>query len=253
MCLILLAVAASDEYPLIIAANRDEFFERPTQSADFWPGTGLLAGKDLRQGGSWFGVSRQGRLAMVTNVRTPAVETSSLSRGHLVRDFLLSGTSAASFIAGVVEPPERYPGFNLILGSLESLYFASNRSTGCGGVIPSGIHGLSNASLDTPWPKVERGRTELKKLLDSGRQDVIGGLFALLQDRTLASDAELPETGVSLEWERVLSARFIHSRDYGTRASTLLLVDRQRQARFIEQSYTADGSCGDERRFTLQF
>ena len=252
MCLILLAVAASDEYPLIIAANRDEFFERPTQSADFWPGTGLLAGQDLHQGGSWFGVSLQGRLAMVTNVRTPAVETSSLSRGHLVRDFLLSGTSAASFIAGVVEPPERYPGFNLILGDIERLYFASNRSARRG-VIPRGIHGLSNASLDTPWPKVERGRAALERLLGSGQQDLLGGLFELLQDRTLAADEDLPVTGVSLEWERILSAGFIRSQDYGTRASTLLLVDRQRQARFVERSFTADGWCGDEREYTLQF
>jgi len=252
MCLILLAVAASDDYPLIIAANRDEFYERPTQSADFWPGTGLLAGQDLHQGGSWFGVSLQGRLAMVTNVRTPAVESSARSRGHLVRDYLLSETPAERFIAEVVEPPDRYPGFNLILGNLECLYFASNRSARRG-VIPRGIHGLSNASLDTPWPKVERGRAELQQLLDSGQQDLLGGLFALLQDRTLAADTDLPETGVSLAWERTLSARFIRSQDYGTRASTLLLVDRQRQVRFIERSYTADGSCGDERGFTLQF
>jgi uncharacterized protein with NRDE domain len=251
MCLILLAVAASPEYPLVIAANRDEFFARETSPAGFWPGTELLAGQDRLQGGSWFGLTRQGRLAMVTNVRTPRAETSSLSRGHLVRDYLLSAATPEAFLDRVIEPADKYPGFNLILGDIDALYFASNRSQ-TQGRLAAGIHGLSNASLDTPWPKVARGRQALKDCLESADDRLIERLFDLLNDRQVAADAELPETGVSREWERVLSARFIQSADYGTRSSTLLLVDRSRQALFIERSFASGGDCCNEQRFALQ-
>jgi len=252
MCLILLAVGVSDRYPLVIAANRDEFFERPTQSAGFWPGTDLLAGSDLRQGGSWFGVTRRGRLAMVTNVRLAQIEPSTRSRGHLVRDFLLSDETPEDFLAGATEPADRYPGFNLIVGDIDSLWFGSNRSVNCQAIV-RGVHGLSNAGLDTPWPKVAQGKAELEQLLVSDQADPVDGLFTLLQDRSLAADAELPTTGVSLAWERILSARFIHGADYGTRSSTLLLVDRHRQARFIERSFAADGISSHDREFILQF
>jgi len=252
MCLILLAIGVSASYPLVIAANRDEFFKRPTQAAGFWPGTDLLAGRDQRQGGSWFGVTRQGRLAMVTNVRSAREETSTRSRGHLVRDFLLSVEKPKDFLAGAVEPADKYPGFNLIAGNIDSLWFGSNRSASPR-AIGHGFHGLCNASLDSPWPKVVQGKAELGQLFASDRTDLVDGLFSLLQDRTLAADAELPATGVSLEWERILSARFIHGADYGTRSSTLLVVDRHRQARFIERSFAADGISSQDREFILQF
>jgi uncharacterized protein with NRDE domain len=251
MCLILLAVAASHEYPLVIAANRDEFFSRATAPAGFWPGTDLLAGQDQLQGGSWFGLTRQGRLAMVTNVRTPRSGTSSLSRGLLVRDYLLSEEPPEVFLQAVTEPEDKYPGFNLILGDVDALYFASNRSQLRGKLTP-GLHGLSNASLNTPWPKVALGRLAMRKCLESAGAGLVGSLFELLRDQQVAADADLPETGISLEWERTLSARFIQSPDYGTRSSTILLVDRSRQALFIERSFAPGGDISHENRFTLR-
>lgn len=252
MCLIILAIAACENYPLVVAANRDEFFARPTAPAEFWPGTDLLAGRDLRQGGSWFGVTRQGRLAMITNVRTPRVEVSGASRGHLVRDYLLSASSAESFMGFLESTGDSYPGFNLVFGTLDQLWFASNRSA-CQGPLPAGIHGLSNASLNTPWPKVEQGRAGLKAILESPGDRLPERIFALLDDRTPAADELLPKTGVSLEWERALSAGFIRYLNYGTRVSTVLLVDRQRQGQFIERGFAADGSCCKEQVFNLQF
>jgi uncharacterized protein with NRDE domain len=251
MCLILLAIAASQEYPLVIAANRDEFYVRETSPARFWPGTELLAGQDRLHGGSWFGLTRMGRLAMVTNVRTPRAETSSLSRGHLVRDYLLSDVAAEVFLDRVVEPTDKYPGFNLILGDIDSLIYASNRSRQRE-KLAAGIHGLSNASLNTPWPKIAQGRLALQGSLEVPGLELVKTLFDLLQDQRVADDVELPETGVSLEWERTLSARFIQSPNYGTRSSTVLLVDRSRQALFIERSFAQGGECHSEQRFRLQ-
>lgn len=250
MCLILLAISACEDYPLVVAANRDEFFARPTAPAAFWAGTDLLAGRDLRQGGSWFGVTRRMRLAMVTNVREPRVEVSGASRGHLVRDYLLAAMPPELFMAYLEDQADHYPGFNMVFGTFDELWFASNRSVGRG-PLPAGIHGLSNASLNTPWPKVEQGRAELQAILASPGDHLPERIFALLADPTPAADEQLPETGVSLEWERALSARFIRRPDYGTRTSTVLLVNRQRQGQLIERSFTAAGTCYNEQVFSL--
>jgi len=251
MCLILLAMAVSETYPLVIAANRDEFFARETTPAEFWPGTDLLAGRDNLKWGSWFGLTRRGQLAMVTNVRTPAADSSTLSRGHLVRDYLLSELGPEAFVPRVVDPADRYPGFNLLLGDIDALFFASNRSPDRGW-LPGGVFGLSNAGLNTPWPKVAQGRIELERTLAFTGDELVGGLFSLLQDRKVAVDADLPDTGIGLDWERTLSARFIRGGDYGTRASTVLLLDRSRRALFIERSFGSDGECYNEQRFTLE-
>lgn len=252
MCLILLAIEQHPDLPLVVAANRDEFYARPTRDAAFWPeAPQLLAGQDLQQGGTWFGVTRAGRLAMVTNVRRPDDQRGSASRGQLVREFLLAGGSPEASLQQLLTRREEYPGFNLIAGTWDRLYFSSNRGQAQPKRLGPGVHGLSNASLDTPWPKVAGGCRDLAGLLEKvPAAELEPALFALLADDHRAADDELPETGIGLEWERLLSARFIRSAAYGTRCSTLLTVDRQGRVRFVERSFVPGQAGFRDQRFS---
>jgi uncharacterized protein with NRDE domain len=229
MCLIVLAYKVHPSYPLIVAANRDEFLERPTVVAHFWPDAAhILAGRDLRAGGTWLGVTTGGRFAALTNhrdLRRPPV--SGPSRGDLVRKALETG------IEGV--DTSVYEGFNLLHGTVDELMYHSNVN-GAHSILEPGIHGLSNHLLNTPWPKVQRARQQLTDLLGSGAIDP-EDLFQLLGDITPATDDELPDTGIGLEWERVLSPIHIRTERYGTRCSTVLLVDHQSVVTFEEKSY----------------
>lgn len=237
MCTLLIAIDQHPAYRLIVAANRDEFYDRATAPAGFWAeAPDLFAGRDLVRGGTWLGVTTAGRIAALTNYREPHPPRSDApSRGHLVTGYLTGEESAEEYLQRLGRRTAAYSGYNLIAGDPDTLYYQSNRSEG---IIPlrPGLYGLSNHLLDTPWPKVERGKAALARLL---RQDKLSPeeIFPLLSDTTKAPDDEVPDTGVGLEWERLLSSIFIESERYGTRSSTVLMVDEDRQATLIERSY----------------
>ena len=235
MCLILLALKAHPRYPFILASNRDEFRDRRTQPARFWEDCPhVLAGRDCAGKGTWLGVTDQDRLACLTNVRDPgAFQADRPSRGGLVSGFLASDLTPLSFVDAL--QTEAYNPFNLILGSFEELFFFSSRQQELVGV-ESGIHGLSNDSLNTDWPKVVRGKALMARLLE--REEIEpGALMDMLQDRSQPGDEELPDTGVGLELERFLAPIFICGQAYGTRSSTVILVDDQGLVRFRERTH----------------
>jgi uncharacterized protein with NRDE domain len=253
MCIILLAHQASPEYPLILAANRDEFYVRPTARAHFWGDAGgTLAGRDLERGGTWLGVTETGRLAAVTNYREPGVKTKSApSRGLLVSDFLAGDAGAGEYLAELSTRATLYNGFNLIVGTVEELCYFSNRGGAPQGIMP-GVHGLSNHLLNTPWPKVERGQRALAELIARGGDLCIEDIFKVLADDALADDQALPETGVGLELERLLSSLFIRSPVYGTRSSTVVLFHRRQEVTFIERTFAHGSASHEEVRFDFK-
>lgn len=237
MCLILLALDVHPDYSLIVAANRDEFYDRPTARAAFWSDAPwVLAGRDLRAGGTWLGVDRRGRFAAVTNYRQGQREGAApRSRGHLVSDYLTGPMDGRAHMAGVERDAALYHGFNLIAGDVRTLFYFSNRESGARELEP-GVYGLSNHLLDSPWPKVTAGKSGLTALL-AGSGKLTPSLFRLLSDRSQATDDLLPRTGVSPEWERMLSSAFIASDEYGTRSSTVALVGRDGVVRLEEHSF----------------
>jgi uncharacterized protein with NRDE domain len=246
MCLVLIAWRVHPRYPLIVAANRDEFYDRPTLPARRWPGaTEMIAGQDLEAGGSWMGVDATGRFAAVTNFREleqgPA---DALSRGTLVTDYLLGNASAESYLAELAERAERYRGYNLLITEGGELFCASNRGATIHR-LPPGIHGVSNGPLDSDWPKVKRGRQLLARAVDHIEPST-EQLLELLRDQAQPADAALPDTGVGLEWERLLGTIAIDGvlagRDYGTRSASVLLLDAQGRGQFIEHSRMNDAS-----------
>jgi uncharacterized protein with NRDE domain len=253
MCLVLLLHDAHPGYRLIVAANRDEFYDRPTLPAELWSDApGLLAGRDLRAGGTWLGVHRTGRFAAVTNYRQGQREAAAIrSRGHLVSDYLLGRMSPRAHLAQVERDAAQYNGFNLIAGDATEVVYFSNRE-GVARVLAPGVYGLSNHLLDTPWPKVIAGKVALGELVrESAAPRLMDELFALLSDRTRPADELLPETGIGREWERLLSSAFIVSPDYGTRSSTVVLVSRDGRTAFAERRFGANGAPAGEARFEL--
>jgi len=241
MCLILLAIQKHPHYKLILAANRDEYYDRASESAHFWEDApDVLAGRDLVGKGTWFGITRSGRIAAVTNYRDPAsVKAKAPSRGKLAGDFLSKTVEAEAYLKGIRAEKDRYNGFNLLLGNGESLYWYSNRADQIA-ALSQGVYGLSNHLLDTPWPKLERAKSLFKAILRAGAELSPEVLFELLHDPAKAPDDKLPRTGVPLEWERILSPIFIKSSTYGTRASTIVLIDRENHVTFFERTFSAD-------------
>ncbi len=249
MCLILLALDTHPDYALVVAANRDEFYDRPTAPAAFWEeAPWVLGGRDLKAGGTWLGIDRRGRLAAVTNYRQGRREAEApRSRGHLVGDYLVGRIDAPAHLARVQAEAADYNGFNLIAGDGDAMFYFSNRE-GRGRALGPGVYGLSNHLLDSPWPKVTAGKSGLSALL-AGGGELLPSLFALLSDRRQAADDLLPRTGVGPEWERLLSSAFIASHDYGTRSSTVVLVGRDGKVLFAERSFGPGGECGREARY----
>ncbi|MFC5301136.1 NRDE family protein [Azospira restricta] len=242
MCLILVAWRAHPDYPLVVAANRDEFFARPTASAARWADAPqVLAGRDLEAGGTWLGVAAGGRFAAVTNVREPGRPQGARSRGRLTADFLTGDASAAEYAAAI--DGAAYSGFNLLVSDGRALWYASNRIAAPHPLSP-GIYGVSNHLLDTPWPKLATAKARFAAALP--RLPAEEDFFALLADDEIVPDRHLPATGVSLEWERRLSAIFVRSSDYGTRASTLLVQRDDGGARLHERSYGSGGEPAGE-------
>ena len=241
MCLILLSYKTHPQYPLIIAANRDEFYDRPTAPAAFWKDApSLLAGKDLRGGGTWLGVTRNGRVAALANYREPQTfKADAPSRGLLVRDFLLGDLSGAEYLEKLKKTADHYNGYIMIFGDVSQLYYFSNRGT-ITPLLAPGIHGQSNHLLDTPWPKVLRGKESLERLLSNQASPSAEDLFALLADRTVPEDKLLPDTGIGLENERLLASLFVAAPAYGTRSSTVILISRDGEVTMCERTYNGN-------------
>lgn len=246
MCTLLVAWHAHPELALVVAANRDEAYDRATERARFWSDApDLLAGRDLVAGGTWLGVTRGGRFAAITNVREPGVPAPPgvQSRGELVAGFLRGAMTPEAYLAGVT--PGRYAGFNLVVGDRQSLWYLSNRQAGPRRLVP-GIHGVANAAMDTPWPKVARGKERLAGLVAGGEVG-LADLQALLHDRTIAPDEALPDTGIGLLGERLLSPLFVESPIYGTCSSTALVVTQGGLAAFSERTTNPEaGTFGAE-------
>ena len=238
MCLILVALNQHERYPLIIAANRDEFYDRPTRRAGFWSDVpDLVAGRDLKSGGTWLGMTRGGAWAAVTNYREPARdESASLrTRGDLVRNYLENRLPAPDYAVAVEKHADDFAGFSLLLGHLQGATYISNRDP-CPRALVNSLFGLSNGALDEAWPKVERGKHGLQTILCQPRIDT-EELFALLADRTEAAIDELPDTGIGTEREKLLSPAFIIGSEYGTRSSTVVIVDSDGRATFVERTF----------------
>ncbi len=254
MCLVVLGLHAHPLYPLVVAANRDEFLDRPADPAAFWPGRGgLLAGRDARAGGTWLGVTRSGRFAALTNVRNPReFDAAAPSRGELVVGFLSGRDAPLGHLARLAAEPVRRNGFNLLAGEAGSLAWLSN-AAGEPREVGAGVHAVSNALLDTPWPKATRSAARLGEVLARGTRIDPEELFALLADREPAPDAELPDTGVGIATERLLSPPFIATPGYGTRSSTLLLVGRAGRAYFLERRFDGEFRVAGTGRFELSF
>ncbi|MGI9250725.1 MAG: NRDE family protein [Pseudohongiellaceae bacterium] len=251
MCLILFAHQTTTDVALVVAANRDEFFQRPTRQADFWAGEDypdLLAGKDMQAGGTWLGVTRGGRFAAVTNFRDPEqTESRPRSRGELPLEFLAGDVSPVAYCEGLASCYEDFAGYNLLVGDGETLCCANNYANNhkerhC--LLEPGIYGLSNGALNSTWPKITQGRDALATLLNEQAAPSTDRLIDLMQSREQAADKKLPDTGMPIDLERALSAAFILNpeRGYGSVCSTGLVIAKT-DVRFSEQNYDSQGNA----------
>jgi len=249
MCLILLAIDRHPRYALVLAANRDEFYRRPSLPAGPWTDApAVFGGRDLEKGGSWLAVTPGGRFAAVTNFReAPPAHRPELSRGLLVGDFVRSSEEPAACLGRVAVEGHRYGGFSLLAGEGSEVGYISNR--GPQGMLGPGLYGIANALLDTPWPKVVHGKQALAGLLANPVLD-LEALFALLADRSLPGDLPRPAGFPGSETEP-LAPIFIRTPTFGTRCSTLLLISRAGRVTLIERSFAADGAGWSEVRHDL--
>jgi uncharacterized protein with NRDE domain len=243
MCLALIAYRAHPRYPLVLAANRDEFHARAAQALHWWNGDiRMLAGRDLQAGGTWLGTDRSGRMALVTNYRDPSTSrTDGSSRGSLIGDFLGNEKDAAVFAHETAARAREFSGFNLLAMDRECLAYVTSHPEPEVRLLPPGVYGLSNRNLDTPWPKLLRTRERFEQELALGHPRS-EALMRMLSDRATVSDEHLPDTGVGIEWERRLSAPFIVSDGYGTRCSTVVLSGSDGSVTAEERSHSPDGS-----------
>lgn len=247
MCLIFIAYNKHPEYPLVIAANRDEFLNRPATTMGYWPEhPAIIAGKDLEGGGTWFGVTKTGYFAMLTNYRDLSnIKPNAPSRGKLVLNFLVGEFDPAEYMQALFASGSKYNGYNIILGTLDDPWYFSNQSNKIY-QLGTGIYGLSNALLDTKWPKVERGKEKFGEIIKQKSIDT-EALFAFMQDKIQADDKMLPDTGIGYEKEKLLSSLFIEMPGYGTRNTTVLLKDKHNKVTVIERTYDrTDGSVTDK-------
>jgi uncharacterized protein with NRDE domain len=244
MCLIFFALKQHPTFKLIVAANRDEFYNRKTAAADFWKDyPNILGGRDLevmpdgrQANGTWMGMTKSGKISMLTNYRDPKnINPKAPSRGQLVSDYLEQNIAAGDYLKQIQSKAATYNGFNLLVGNAKEFHYLSNYKTGIDKVT-SGLHGLSNHLLETPWPKVKRGKQKLEQLLKS-ESITSQMLFEFLYDGERATDDQLPETGIGLERERALSSMFIKSPGYGSRCSTVILIDQENKVEFSERVY----------------
>jgi len=237
MCLIAFSYKNDPRYDLVFLANRDEFYERPTRAAQFWENyPHLVAGKDLVAGGTWMGITRNGYFSALTNYRDPSTfKEDPPSRGHLVLNYLVEENDPEFYIKNVISVSDQYNGFNLLAGNLDELVYYTNQKENFSMLAP-GLYGLSNHFLNTSWPKVEQAKTDLQNILDENNFSE-EALFELLKQNQRAPDNKLPDTGIPKELERAVSPIFIQTEKYGTRSSTILLVDKKGRVTFEERRY----------------
>ncbi len=248
MCIILTALDVHPQYRLILLSNRDEFFKRETLPLHRWEGNvPMYAGRDLKEGGAWLGMTAEGRITTVTNYREPPEEGSWLSRGLIVSRYLSGKSDPFDYLESLRKEGDRYRGLNVFCGYPDRLYYYSNRGKGIVRV-EKGIHGLSNGLLDEPWPKVNRGKSLFAELVRSRGDFPVEKAFSLMKDTWRPADENLPDTGFGLEGERFLSTIFIQGKEYGTRCTTLILVDRDGEVYMEERTHVPD-----EERKIIQF
>jgi uncharacterized protein with NRDE domain len=255
MCIVLFSYKSTPGYRLILAANRDEFLARPTAPLSWWSdNTTILAGRDIQDGGTWLGVSQNGKLGVLTNYReSPAKDEFLISRGEIISEYLSADSLPSNFIQGLQKRQRHFRGYNVLLGDVSSLWYYSNRRDEFLEV-PPGIHGLSNHLLNTRWPKVERG----KMLFEEAVQDKDfsrDSLIKILCDTAQPKESELPDTGVGSEWEKRLGPIFITSDGYGTRSSAILTIADDGEITFFERTYGHDAlgaKTETERCFTVE-
>lgn len=247
MCLVIIAHRVSTDFPLIVAGNRDEFHARPTQDAHWWPDRpDVLGGRDLQAAGTWLAVARNGRFATVTNYRDADQPQARLkSRGHLVTEFIIADMSPIDYASSI--DGDRFAGFNLLVGDGDTLAYRCNRDDPARELAP-GIYAVANATLDTPWPKVERTKAALRRLLDTGRINETE-LLRLLDDRERARVSEVRTGGLPFDKAHALTAPFVVMPDYGTRSSTVLTRDIDGDVRFTEKRFDAAGHSTGQSNF----
>ncbi|MBW1997015.1 MAG: NRDE family protein [Deltaproteobacteria bacterium] len=253
MCLLVFALRSHSCYDLVLAANRDEYYDRPAEPASWWPDAPhLLSGRDLKGGGTWLGITKGGLLGAITNYRDPkSSKVGARSRGLIVREFLLGGHDPESYLEWLKPRAGSYNGFNLLIGIRDRVFWYSNVEADYFELEP-GIYGLSNSLLDTPWPKVDRAKQLLAGLLENCREIPEQKLFEILADRAIPDDRDLPDTGVGLERERILSPIFIRSPGYGTRCSTVILIDREGRTTFVEKTFEPATRGSESRKYEFQ-
>jgi uncharacterized protein with NRDE domain len=252
MCLLLISYNTHPGYPLIVAANRDEFYHRPAEKAHFWKDyPGVLAGRDSEAGGTWLGITRSGRFAAITNYRDMnSIKEYAPSRGLLTLNFLTSEILPVKYGYSLSEKSDEYNGYNLLFSDMETLYYFSNRTKNLR-QLPAGVYGLSNHLLDTPWPKVVKSKEAFLKTV-SDQTILPESIFDILSDDRQAPDDQLPDTGLSIELERAVSPVFIKSDRYGTRSSTVLIRNSNNEVLFIEKSLDIKRGEWDESRYVFK-
>ncbi len=253
MCLIAFSHRQSMHYPLVLIANRDESYQRESAQAQFWTtDPDILAGRDLEKGGSWLGINRQGQFAAVTNLRDGlSAKTANRSRGLLVSDFLRSESSCLSYLEHCQSEAANYGGFNLLLGDEEGIYYLSSRDS-CLRKLDFGVYAVSNAEIDSDWPKVSAAREQLDAIVQKTGAIDHTELLNMLADRKIAADEQLPDTNIGIEWERKLSPMFIKTDEYGTRVSTVITIDDSALVNFTERSYDREGEIENENAYTFR-
>lgn len=254
MCLIFLSYKQNEEYPFIALANRDEFYRRPTLQANYWEeNPNILAGKDLEAGGTWMGITKNGHMAMLTNYRDiPNIKQNAPTRGKLVSDYLAGEFDPKSYLLALTKTANQYNGYNLIVGTFDDPWYYSNYQQKKVVQLGSGLYGLSNQLLDSNWPKIEKGKERLSPLMIEKELN-IESLFTMMTDKEVVNnDALLPSTGLPLDRERSISSMFIDTEGYGTRATTLVTVNRSGEVTFIERLFENGMFTGVENKYQFE-
>ena len=243
MCFLLLAINKSSNYPIILAANRDEYYQRNTSTLKFWDDKPhILGGRDLEQGGTWMAVSKSGKFAAITNFReAKCTQIPQRSRGLLITDYLGTDITTKQFTKQLEKQADQYDGFNLIFGEMtNTLFYYSNRNDQRSQPLESGIYALSNHLLNTPWPKAIQGKSNFENIISFSSESMQTSLFQLLNNSQKAKQDQIPDTGIDKNFEHLLSSIYIESETYGTRCSSVLMLDVKNNLSFTELTHKAN-------------